>query len=110
MSVTTEIPNVVSGPASSTANAVARFSDTGGATLKDSGVTVDDDDNVTTAGGIRLLSDDLVHYIQILAGVGMAANATIKMPLVQGQSSQALRLGGDGLTLEWFTPLSGSVL
>lgn len=40
----------VSGPASSTDNAVARFDGTGGKTLQNSGVTIDDNDIVTADG------------------------------------------------------------
>lgn len=41
----------VSGPASSTANAVVRFSGTGGKTLKNTGITIDDSNDVTVADG-----------------------------------------------------------
>lgn len=40
------------GPASSTANALARFADTGGKLTKSTGVTIDDSDNVLTTGTI----------------------------------------------------------
>lgn len=40
----------VAGPGSSTDNAVARFDGTGGSTIQDSGVIIDDDDNVSGAG------------------------------------------------------------
>ena len=40
-------PNVVSGPASATANAVPRFNSTTGKLIKNSGVTIDDNNNVT---------------------------------------------------------------
>lgn len=42
----------VSGPGSSTDNAIARWDGTGGATLQNSGVTIDDSNNVTTGAGI----------------------------------------------------------
>lgn len=44
----------VSGPASSTDTAVARFSGTGGKTLQDSGVTIDASDNVTIPGDLTV--------------------------------------------------------
>ncbi len=46
----------VSGPASSTDNAIARWDGTGGNTLQDSGVTIDDSDNLETSGTITGLS------------------------------------------------------
>ena len=40
-------PNVVSGPASATANAVPRFNSTTGKLIKNSGVTIDDNNNIS---------------------------------------------------------------
>ena len=42
----------VTGPATSTDNAVARFDGTGGTTLQNSGVTIDDSDNIATTGTV----------------------------------------------------------
>ena len=50
----------VTGPGSSTGNAVARFDGTGGKTLKNSGVTVDDSNNMTVAGDITVEGSDVV--------------------------------------------------
>lgn len=44
----------VSGPASATDNAVARFDGTGGKTLQNSGVTIDDSDNLSGVAGITI--------------------------------------------------------
>lgn len=44
----------VMGPASATANAIARYSGTGGKTVKDSGVTIDDSDNVVIPGDLTV--------------------------------------------------------
>jgi len=44
----------VTGPGSSTGNAVARFDGTGGKTLKNSGVTVDDSDNIFVPGNLHV--------------------------------------------------------
>jgi len=40
-------PNVVSGPASATANAIPRFNSTTGKLIKNSGVTIDDNNNIS---------------------------------------------------------------
>lgn len=64
----------VTGPGSSTDNAVPRWNGAGGDTLQDSGVLIDDDDNVTVPGRIstgdgsikgqlRLGDDNNDHYI-----------------------------------------------
>ncbi len=45
----------VTGPASSTANAIPRFSGTGGKTLKNSGITIDDSNDVTVADGTDIV-------------------------------------------------------
>ena len=49
----------VTGPGSSTDNAVARFDGTGGKTLQNSGCTIDDSNNMTVAGDLTISGDDL---------------------------------------------------
>lgn len=44
----------VTGPGSSTDNAIARFDGTGGLTLQNSGVTIDDSDNVIIPGNLQV--------------------------------------------------------
>lgn len=44
----------VAGPGSSTDNAIARFDGTDGATLQNSGVTIDDSDNLTVSGQTKV--------------------------------------------------------
>lgn len=45
---------LITGPGSSTDNAIVRFDGTGGKTAQDSGVTIDDDDNVSFANAITV--------------------------------------------------------
>ena len=56
----------VSGPGSSTDNALARFDGTGGKTLQNSGVTVDDSGNLTAnnVSGTNTGDQDLSGYVQ----------------------------------------------
>jgi hypothetical protein len=49
-----DVAEKVSGPASSTDNAIARFDGTGGITLQNSGVTIDDSDNVIIPGNLTV--------------------------------------------------------
>lgn len=52
-----EVPNVsnkVNGASSSTDNAIVRFDGTGGKTIQNSGVTIDDSNNLTTKGMIKI--------------------------------------------------------
>ena len=49
----------VTGPGSSTDNAITRFDGTGGKTLQNSGCTIDDSNNVTIAGDLTVSGDDL---------------------------------------------------
>lgn len=46
----------VTGPASATDNAIARFNGTGGKTIQNSGLAIDDSDNVTGANSLTLTS------------------------------------------------------
>lgn len=53
-SVTDLSNNKVSGPASSTNSAIALFDGTGGKTIKNSGVTIDSSNNISTSGSLKL--------------------------------------------------------
>lgn len=50
----------VTGPGSSTDNAVVRFDGTGGKTLQNSGVTIDDSNNLTVAGDLTVEGSDVI--------------------------------------------------
>ena len=47
----------VKGPSSSTDNAIMRFDGTGGKTAQNSGVTIDDSNNISTAGSLKLTNN-----------------------------------------------------
>lgn len=89
----------VTGPASSTDNAIARFDGTTGKVIQNSGSTVDDSGNLTLANGAYLLFNDNDTGFtgnpnsSITANVGGTSLARI-------ESSGALRLGVTSF-LEW---------
>lgn len=92
----------VSGPASSTANAIVRFSGTGGKTLLNSGITIDDSNDVTVADGT-----DLVLGSTTGTKVGTASTQKLGFlgatPIVQASTPSAAAFTGvyanDGNTI-----------
>lgn len=77
----TSVPDVV-GAASSTDNAVVRFDGTGGKTLQNSGVTIDDSNNVTIPD-TNLIRPVLKDYAEALTTVA-ATGATETLDLESG--------------------------
>lgn len=61
----------VTGPGSSTDNAIARFDGTGGQTIQNSGVTIDDSNNIDTPGSVTATSvvTDTINEETAAAGV-----------------------------------------
>jgi len=62
---TPTIPSVtdfVKGPSSATDNAVARFNATTGKLIQNSGVTIDDSNNISTAGSLKLTNNGDVMW------------------------------------------------
>ena len=51
------LADYVKGPTSSTDNAVARFNSTTGKLIQNSGVTIDDSNNISTAGSLKLTNN-----------------------------------------------------
>lgn len=97
---------VVAGASTSTNQAVARWDGTAGTTLQNSAVIIGDDGDLTTPAALRVLSNDLTHYCELLAAAGMSVNVTIRLPATPGAPGQSLLLGGDASTLSWFTPFT----
>lgn len=52
--IDTTLGDYVKGPASSTANAIARYNGTGGKTIKNTGVTIDDSNNMIVPGDLSI--------------------------------------------------------
>ena len=77
---------IVSGPSSSTDNAIARWDGTGGTLLQNSGVIIDDTDNVTGMAtltlpntGLHLLDTDASHDLIIAPGTNLTADRTVTL-------------------------------
>ena len=65
VALTSDIPSLadyVKGPASATDNAVARFDATTGKLIQNSGVTIDDSNNISTAGSLKLTNNGDVMW------------------------------------------------
>ena len=92
----------VSGPASSTDDAIVRFNGTTGKVIQNSGVIIDDSNNVTlqTEGSLRLADNDSTNYVGFKAPSVVASNVTWTLPATDGTNGQALKTNGSG-TLSW---------
>ncbi len=89
------IPTIVS----STDNAVARWDGTGGDTLQDSGVLVDDSDNITATAtltlankGLHIFDTDTSHDLIIAVGSDLAADRVFT--ITTGDGDRELNLAG----------------
>jgi len=91
----------VSGPGSSTDNAVARFDGTGGKTIQDSGVTIDDSDNVSGVGNITLSGTvdgrDVASDGSKLDGIEAGADVTDAANVEAAGAIMDSDFAGDGL-------------
>lgn len=103
----------VSGPGSSTDEAIARFDGATGKLLQDSGVTIDDSDNLTTPGNVFL---DSVGG-QLTVGDGLGTLPTVKLDgtgntqlqfLQAGVTEILLQVGASG-DLQLAADVSGSI-
>jgi hypothetical protein len=94
----------VDGPASSTDNAVARFDSTTGKLIQNSGVTIDDSNNLTLPGqaDLRFADSDSSNWVAFQAPSTVASNVTWTLPNADGTSGQVLSTDGSG-TLSWAT-------
>lgn len=90
----------VSGPVSSTDNAVARWNGTAGDAIQNSAVIIDDTDNVTGMttltlpnAGLHLLDTDASHDLIVSPGSDLTADRTLT--LTTGDANRTLTLTGD---------------
>lgn len=95
-----DISNLVTGPASSTDNAIVRYDGTTGKLVQDSGVTVDDSDNITLPGNISgntytSSTDDVLYpyntFSQTLLDNELAANVANAAPFVANQRTFSIK-------------------
>lgn len=82
-----DVDDLVAGPASATDNALARFDGTGGKTVQDSGITVDDSNNLSGVGTINgVPATGPLHPVGYYGYIGgnAIAGASNSMPSSQG--------------------------
>lgn len=93
----------VSGPGTSTDNAIARFDGTSGQTLQDSGVTIDDSDNLTVPGQITAGSGEkvLTNSAGLLDGGNMQDNSVPLSALAQSGATDGQVPVYDSVTGDW---------
>jgi Chaperone of endosialidase len=113
----------VTGPASSTDNAIARYDGTTGQLLQNSAATIDDNGassfvgtvtvaaQSSTVGGqvsLRESSAQGTNTVALRAPASIATDVTLTLPDTAGSASQVLTTNGSG-TLSWTTPVVGAV-
>jgi len=88
----------VVGPASATDNAIARFDLTTGKLIQNSGVTVDDSNNVTlpAQADLRFADSDSSNYVAFQGAATIASNVTWTLPAADGTNGQAIVTNGSG--------------
>lgn len=98
----------VVGPASATDNAIARYDLTTGKLIQNSGVTIDDSDNVTlpAQADLRFADSDSSNWVAFQAPGTVASNVTWTLPAADGTANQVLTTDGSG-ALSWSTPSAG---
>jgi hypothetical protein len=77
------ITGAVTGPASSTDNAIARFNGTGGGVIQNSGIIVDDSNNLTLGGILRSTGANPAIYI----GGGDTSTGTASIEIGQSRTA-----------------------
>lgn len=94
----------VVGPASSTDNAIARYDLTTGKLIQNSGVTIDDSNNVTlpAQADMRFADSDSSNWVAFQGAATIASNITWTLPNADGTNGQVLQTNGTG-TLSWAT-------
>ena len=98
----------VVGPLSATDNAIARFDTTTGKLIQNSGVTIDDSDNVTlpAQADLRFADADSSNWVAFQAPATISSNVTWTLPSTDGTNGQFLSTNGTG-TLSWATASGG---
>ncbi len=95
------------GPASSTDKAISRWNGTGGDALQDSGVIIDDSNNITgvtsitlALSGLHLLDTDASHDLIFVVGSDLTADRNLT--ITTGDSNRSITLSGDTTLSDWF--------
>lgn len=97
----------ITGAGSSTDNAITRWNGTGGTSIQDSGVIIDDTNNITgvatlTLGtaGLHLLDTDASHDLIISVGTNITADRTLTV--TTGDADRTITLSGNPTLSDWF--------
>lgn len=97
----------ITGAGSSTDNAIARWNGTGGTSIQDSGVIIDDTNNITgvtslTIGtaGLHLLDTDASHDLILSVGSNITADRTLTV--TTGDADRTITLSGNPTLDDWF--------
>lgn len=92
----------VVGPASATDNAIVRFDLTTGKLVQNSGVTVDDNNNVTlpAQADLRFADSDSSNWVAFQAPATVASNVTWTLPAADGTANHVFTTDGSG-TISW---------
>lgn len=105
----------VVGPASSTDNAIARFDLATGKLIQNSGVIIDDSNNITGVNSVRIANTGLTifdtdasHVLSIIPGSNITANRTLT--LVTGDANRTITLAGDLTFAAAFTTSGANAL
>lgn len=88
-----------SGPASSTDNAITRFDGTGGKTLQNSGITIDDSDNISGVTSLAADADTAIVLTNHTDGSG-GNSATLTNGPIAGNPAVWFRISVNG-TARW---------
>lgn len=95
------------GPASSTDNAIARWDGTGGDAVQDSGIIIDDSDNITgvasitvALSGLHLLDTNASHDLIVTVGSDLTADRALT--ITTGDAARSITLSGDTTLDDWF--------
>lgn len=99
----------VVGPASATDNAIARYDLTTGKLIQNSGVTIDDSNNLTlpAQADLRFSDSDSSNWVAFQAPATISSDVTWTLPSADGSNGQFLSTNGTG-TLAWSSPSAGA--
>lgn len=97
----------ITGAGSSTDNAITRWNGTGGTSIQDSGVIIDDTNNITgvatiTIGtaGLHLLDTNASHDLILTVGSNITADRTLTV--TTGDADRTITLSGNPTLSDWF--------
>lgn len=97
----------LTGPGSSTDNAIVRWDGTGGTAAQNSGILIDDSDNITDVtsitldlNGLHLLDTDASHDLIVAVGSDLTSDRTLTV--ITGDSDRTITLSGSPTLGDWF--------